>query len=72
MSRKIVFVEKEEGSYDPVMAFFNKKQTTASKNSNQTTKPASTAKATSTAKPNDSQNLTWKTSTEKTTNNTIK
>jgi hypothetical protein len=35
--KKIVFVEKEEGSYDPVTAYFGKKAPSQIKSSNTTT-----------------------------------
>lgn len=64
MSKKIVFVEKEEGSYDPVMAFFNKKQPSAPKTLN-SSKPASVSKTTSAVRPSDKHNLASKTVMEK-------
>jgi hypothetical protein len=36
--KKIIFVEKEEGSYDPVATFFNKKAPSVPKSINSTAK----------------------------------
>lgn len=56
--KKIVFVEKEEGSYDPVVNFFNKKNTNPNKtshpstqNTNSTFKPPMNKKPASVMKP---------------------
>lgn len=53
MSKKIVFVEKDEGSYDPVMAFFNKRHQANIKTN-------STIKAPSATKQGDKKNMTAK------------
>lgn len=39
--KKIIFVEKQEGNYDPVTAFFNKKAPSVPKSLNSTAKPPS-------------------------------